>query len=66
MKDGISGKSIYRKDYTAYPWHVAQLDLYFNIDSQTTTVRAEMEFQLKDATKTTQDIVLNGRDLHLV
>ena len=40
MKDGIPGKSIYRKDYTAYPWHVARLDLYFNIDSQTTTVRA--------------------------
>ena len=66
MRDGISGKSIYRKDYTDYPWRVARLDLYFDIDSQTTTVRAEMEFQLKDAAKASQDIVLNGRDLHLI
>ena len=66
MKDGISGKSIYRKDYTVYPWHVAQVDLYFNIDSETTTVRAEMKFLLKDSTNTSQAIVLNGRDLQLV
>ena len=66
MKEGISGKSIFRKDYTAYPWDVKHLDIHFDIGGDTTTVRAEMEFQLKDASKTSQDIVLNGHDLQLV
>ena len=66
MKEGISGKSIFRKDYTAYPWDVNHLDIHFDIGSDTTTVRAEMEFQLKDASKASQDIVLNGDDLQLV
>ena len=66
MKDGLSGKLIYRKDYTVYPWDVKQLDLYFDIGSESTTVRAEMEFQSKDESKQSQDIVLNGIDLKLV
>ena len=66
MKDGIAGKTIYRKDYTAYPWDIAQLDLHFDIDLETTVVRAEMEFQLIDGATAPQDIVLNGSDLELV
>jgi len=66
MKDGKSGKLIYRKDYTVYPWDVSQLDVYFDIGNESTTVRAEMEFQLKDQSLPAQDIVLNGRDLQLV
>ena len=66
MKEGISGKAIYRKDYTAYPWDVNRLDLHFEIGSETTVVRAQMEFQLKDGTKSPQAIVLNGSDLQLV
>jgi aminopeptidase N len=66
MKDGISGKSIYRKDYAVYPWDVKQLDLHFEIGREATTVRAEMEFQLKDGVNTSADIVLNGRDLQLL
>jgi hypothetical protein len=46
MKDGISGKVIYRKDYTAYPWDVNHLDLHFDVGIETTIVRAEMEFRL--------------------
>ena len=65
MKDGLSAKSIYRKDYTVYPWDVSQLDLYFDIGSESTTVRAEMEFHLKDGLKAKQDIVLNGSELQL-
>jgi aminopeptidase N len=66
MKDGLSAKSIYRKDYSAYPWEVNQLDLYFDIDSECTTVRAEMGFQLKDAQKEKHDIELNGSELEMV
>ena len=66
MKEGISGKSIYRKDYMAYPWDVNHLDIHFDIGSDTTTVRAVMEFQLKDATRASQDIVLTGHDLQLM
>ena len=66
MKDGLSEKSIYRKNYTVYPWDVNQLDIYFDIGSETTTVRAEMKFQLRDETRESHDIVLNGSDLQLI
>jgi aminopeptidase N len=66
MRDGTPGKSIYRKDYTAYPWSIGQLDLYFDLDIETTTVQAEMAFELKDKTKASGDIVLNGQGLELV
>ena len=66
MKDGLTAKSIYRKDYMVYPWDINQLDLYFDIGSERTVVSAEMEFHLKDEEKATQDIVLNGSDLQLV
>ena len=66
MKDALSAKPIFRKDYTTYPWDVKQLDLHFDIGSESTTVRAEMEFQLKDGLKPKQVIVLNGSELELV
>lgn len=66
MKDGLFAKSIYRKNYTVYPWDVNQLDIYFDISSEVTIVRAEMEFQLRDGISESQDIVLNGSDLQLI
>jgi aminopeptidase N len=66
MKDSIVNKVIYRKDYKAYPWVVNQLNLHFDIGGETTIVRAEMDFQLKDGAGDVQDIILNGSDLHLV
>jgi len=66
MKEGTARTVIYRKDYMAYPWEVDQLDLHFEIGSETTIVRAEMEFLLKDEDGAPQDIVLNGSDLELV
>ena len=66
MKEGIAGKAVFRKDYTAYPWSVRRLDLHFDIGIETTTVRAEMEFQLKDGSAAPTDIVLNGSNLQLV
>ena len=66
MKEGIAGKTIYRKDYAAYPWVVRHLDLHFDIGIETTTVRAEMEFQLKEGAGSSKKIVLNGSNLQLV
>jgi aminopeptidase N len=66
MKEGIAGKVTYRKDYTTYPWDIKQLDLYFDVGIETTTVRAQMEFKLKEGNGTRQSIVLNGSDLQLV
>lgn len=66
MKEGLPGKSIYRKDYMAYPWDVHKLDLHFDIGREITIVRAEMEFQLRDSASVTHDIVLNGSNLELV
>ncbi len=66
MKEGIAAKAIYRKDYTAYPWNVDQLDLHFDIGAEATTVRASMSFSQKDTTAGSQDIVLNGSDLELI
>ena len=66
MKEGMSGKAIYRKDYKAYPWKVEYLDLHFDIGAEVTTVRAEMAFRLKDEAASTQDIVLNGSDLEMI
>ncbi len=66
MKEGIAGRTIYRKDYTAYPWDIGQLDLHFDIGLETTVVCAEMEFQLIDGASAPQSIVLNGSDLDLI
>jgi len=66
MKQNQAGEVIYRKNYTAYPWNVMRLDLHFDIGTETTTVHAEMEFQLKDDDQGPQDIILNGSNLQLV
>lgn len=66
MKEGTAGKAIYRKDYTAYPWNVEKLDLHFDIEAETTMVRASMSFSQKDTAAGPQDIVLNGSDLELI
>ena len=66
MKEGIAGKVIYRKDYTAYPWDIKQLDLHFDVGIETTTVRAQMEFSLKKGAASGQSIVLNGIDMQLL
>jgi aminopeptidase N len=66
MKEGIAGKIIYRKDYVVYPWKVGQVDLHFDVGIETTSVRTEMAFKLKDTSGASEDIVLNGRDLQMV
>jgi len=57
---------VYRKDYTAYPWDVKDLELHFDVGLDTTVVEASMVLELKDASAGPRDIVLNGSDLTLV
>ena len=64
MKEGTAPSAIYRKDYTAYPWDVTQVELHFDIGIETTIVRAEMEFRSKN--NGSADLVLNGSDLDLL
>ena len=66
MKEGIAAKTIYRRDYAAYPWNVGHLDLHFDIGIETTVVRADLQLQLKDSAAGPRDIVLNGSDLELL
>jgi len=66
MQQSVAGEVIYRKNYIAYPWNVKRLDLHFDIGAETTTVHAEMEFQLKDGKHGPHSIVLNGSNLQLV
>jgi len=66
MKEGSAGKAIYRRDYKAYPWNVKHLNLQFEIGADTTVVRAEMVFEIKDESTGPRSIVLNGSDLQLV
>jgi len=64
MKEGTSSSATYRKDYTAYPWDITQLELHFDIGVETTIVRAEMEFRSKEGSSA--DLVLNGSNLNLL
>lgn len=66
MKQSSAGEVIFRKNYTAYAWDVNRFDLRFDIGKETTTVHAEMDFQLKDSGAGPTDIVLDGSDLQLV
>lgn len=66
MKEGSPARTIYRKDYVAYPWHVKNTQLRFEIGLETTTVHNEMEFEWKGAEQREQNIVLNGSQLQLL
>ncbi len=66
MSQSVSGELEYRKNYTAYPWHIDQLELHFAIGAETTTVSAQMELQRKEGSVGPQSITLNGSNLQLV
>jgi aminopeptidase N len=65
MKKGVSGKAIYRKDFTAFPWNVEYLDLSFSIESEFTRVNSRMALESKIAGEA-HDLDLDGKDLELV
>ena len=66
MKEGSPARTIYRKDYVAYPWHVQNTRLRFEIGAETTSVHAQIEFEWKGDEHAEKDIVLNGSELNLV
>ncbi len=66
MRNGMTNNITYRKNYAAYPWNVKQLKLQFDIGANTTIVRAQMEFELKDSDMHSHSIVLDGSELELL
>ena len=66
MKEGSPARTIYRKDYIAYPWHLKNTRLRFEIGVETTTVHAAMAFEWKGDEQSEKSIVLNGSELELI
>ena len=66
MKDGSPARVIYRKDYVAYPWHLINTHLLFEIDLDVTIVHATMEFEWQGEDQQAQSIVLNGSQVELL
>ena len=66
MRETQPGKTIYREDYTPFPWKVGHLDLHFDIGESHTTVRTEMSLEANPAGGDSTRIALNGADLELV
>jgi len=66
MKKGVSSRAVYRRDYTAFPWRVRQLDLQFDIGDSLTGVRAALDLEIGRPGAGAQPLELNGKDLELV
>jgi aminopeptidase N len=65
MKKGVSSKAIYRKDYSAYPWEIGQLDLRFSIGDSKTRVIARMNLQNRTPGAGESELELDGKGLEL-
>jgi aminopeptidase N len=56
----------YREDYRPPAYRVARVDLHFELDAGTTTVRSRIEFQRDLQVEPGAPLILDGRDLELV
>ena len=65
MKQGASVKAIYRKDYTAFPWHIDDVTLHVSIDESSTLVHTKMTLRRQNSAADTQTLDLDGKDLEL-
>ena len=66
MKNGGSGKVVYRKDYTPYPWTLDWVKLRFEIGDNTTRVLSKLQFSRDGAGADCADIELDGQELELI
>jgi aminopeptidase N len=71
MKKGASGKAVYRKDYSPYPWFVDRARFRFDIGDESTRVQAELDFRHRASgteagAKHPDDIELDGQNMELV
>ncbi|MFT5138563.1 MAG: aminopeptidase N [Lysobacterales bacterium] len=65
MQKFVSGKAIFRKDYTAFPWEIEAVELRFSIEDSFTRVNTRMHLNSKNTVSGGQDLILDGKDLEL-
>ena len=58
--------TIFRQDYTPYPYRLPQVRLEFDLAAQSTQVRSELRFEPAPDTAPGTPLVLNGEDLELL
>ena len=66
MKKGATGKTVYRKEYTPYPWNLEHVTLRFEIGDSVTRVSSKLQIHRNEATSPVTDIELDGQDMELV
>jgi aminopeptidase N len=63
MKEGAASKTIYRKEYTPYPWEIDCLKLHFDVGQSGTRVRSEMRLSRRPDAAGPAVLMLDGKDL---
>jgi len=71
MNKGAAGKTIYRKEYTVYPWLLDRASFRFEIGEESTRVKAELDFRCNpldesDGQIPRRDIELDGQNMELL
>ncbi|MGB6007059.1 aminopeptidase N [Castellaniella sp.] len=59
-------QTIYRQDYTPYPYRLSQVRLEFDLDAQATRVHSTLSFEPGPQTSPGAPLVLQGEDLELI
>jgi aminopeptidase N len=66
MKKGSSGNTIYREQYSMYPWKLEQVVLRFEIADESTRVLSTLQISRNDAVSAVTEMELDGQDMELV
>jgi aminopeptidase N len=66
MKKGASGKAVYRKEYTPYPWILENVVLRFEIGDESTRVLSRFQISRNEAVGAETGIELDGQEMDLV
>ncbi|WP_322995333.1 aminopeptidase N [Castellaniella sp.] len=59
-------QTIYRQDYTPFPYRLPQVRLIFDLDADTTCVQSELHLEPAAQTPPGTPLVLHGEDLELI
>ena len=66
MNRGAKGKTVYRKEYTPYPWKLDHVALRFEIGDAFTRVSSKLQISRNELATPSADIELDGEDMTLV
>jgi len=66
MKNGQSGKTVYRDKYQPYPWSLDSARFRFEISESATRVLSKLQFRKNSASNAENTIELDGQDMELV